>query len=75
MTIYFTSDLHFNHNQPFLYEPRGFSSIVEHDYEIIERWNSTIKPEDTVYFLGDIGMSNNIDYLVKCISILNGNIK
>ena len=75
MTIYFTSDLHFNHNKDFLYEPRGFSSIVEHDYEIIERWNSTIRPGDTVYFLGDIGMSNDIDYLVECISILNGDIK
>ena len=75
MTIYFTSDLHFNHNKPFLYEPRGFSSIVEHDYEIIKRWNSTVRPEDTVYFLGDIGMGRDIDYLTECISILNGNIK
>ena len=25
--IYFSSDLHLNHNKPFLYEPRGFKDI------------------------------------------------
>ena len=33
--VYITSDLHFGHNQSFLYEPRGFSSIGEHDRVII----------------------------------------
>ena len=33
--IYLTSDLHFNHNKEFLYEPRGFNSPEEHDEEII----------------------------------------
>ena len=73
--IFFCSDLHFNHNKSFLYEPRGFESITEHDYEIIERWNSIVQYGDTVYFLGDIGMSAEIDYLVDCVTILNGSIK
>ena len=29
MAIYLTSDWHFCHNQPFLYEPRGFKNIEE----------------------------------------------
>lgn len=73
--IWFTSDTHFNHNKNFLYVPRGFNSIVEHDYEIIERWNSIIQYNDTVYFLGDIGMSAEIEYLCDCITCLNGKIK
>ena len=73
--IWFTSDLHFNHNKDFLYEPRGFKSVTEHDYEIIERWNSIVECGDTVYFLGDIGMGTEVDYLVDCVTILNGNIR
>lgn len=52
--IYFTSDIHFNHSKSFLYEPRGFSSIEEHDEQIIKNWNAIVKPEDTVYVLGDM---------------------
>ena len=40
--IYITSDLHFGHQQSFLYEPRGFNSIEEHDKVIIENIYSFI---------------------------------
>lgn len=73
--VFVTSDLHFNHNQDFIYEARGFDSITEHDYEIIERWNQIIRPQDIVYFLGDVGMSAEIEYLYDCVTILNGRIK
>lgn len=71
--IYFTSDTHFCHNKPFLYEPRGFKSIEEHDETIVKNWNSIIKPEDEVYHLGDVMLINNekgIEYLKS----LNGKI-
>ena len=58
--IYFTSDTHFSHNRGFLYEPRGFSSIEEHDETIVENWNKTIKPEDCIFLLGDTMLNNNI---------------
>lgn len=32
----------------------GFDNIQHHDEYIIEQWNSTVKPEDTVYHLGDV---------------------
>lgn len=69
--IYFTSDLHFGHNKPFLYEPRGFSSIEEHDAAVIERWNSVVTQEDEVYILGDLMLNDNANGL-ECISKLNG---
>lgn len=52
--IYFSSDLHLNHNKDFVYQPRGFQSIDEMNEAIIERFNRVIKPDDTLYLLGDI---------------------
>ena len=57
--IYFTSDLHFNHNKNFIYESRGFKSIEEHDKEIIKNWNNIIKDNDDVYILGDLMLGDN----------------
>ena len=37
--IFVTSDLHFGHDRGFLYEPRGFSNIEDHDEAVIANWN------------------------------------
>lgn len=71
--IFFTSDTHFGHNRGFIYEPRGFSSMEEHDETIIENWNKIVKPDDIVYHLGDV-MLGDSEYGAKCISRLNGKI-
>lgn len=71
--FYFTSDLHFCHNKPFIYEDRGFNSIEEHDAAIIKNWNSIVKDEDTVFILGDLMLCNNREGIKK-INQLNGNI-
>ena len=57
--VWFTSDLHLGHNKPFLYEPRGFENIQEHDNAIIENWNKIIRPNDKVYVLGDLMLNDN----------------
>ena len=71
--IYFTSDTHFSHNRGFLYEPRGFSSIEEHDETIVENWNKVVKPEDIVFLLGDTMLNNN-DKGIEYLNRLNGSI-
>ena len=66
MKIWFTSDTHFCHNREFLWQPRGFSSIEEHDKIILERWNSLINNDDIVYHLGDVILNDTekgIEYL------------
>lgn len=68
------SDLHLNHDKSFIYETRGFNSIQEHDEIIVQRWNEVVRPCDEVWFLGDIGMGKDIDYLVQQVSRLNGTI-
>ena len=71
--IYVTSDLHFCHSREFLYEPRGFRTIEEHDAAVIERWNSWVGPEDDVYVLGDLVL-NDIDKGIEYLKMLNGKI-
>ena len=71
--IWFTSDLHFGHNKDFMYTPRGFNSIEEHDETIIKNWNETVSPNDDVYILGDLMLGNN-EYGMSCLNKLNGNL-
>lgn len=57
--IYLTSDLHFCHNKPFIYEPRGFKSVEEMNEAIIYNFNKTMDWGDTLYILGDCFLNNN----------------
>jgi calcineurin-like phosphoesterase family protein len=69
--IWFTSDLHLGHDREFMYGPRGFSSIFQHDEELLARWNSVVAPEDTVYILGDLILNSN-EHGMKFLNWLNG---
>ena len=69
--IWVTSDLHFGHNRNFLYEPRGFTSIQEHDATIIKNWNGVVQDDDITYILGDIMLNDNINGR-KCWNQLRG---
>ena len=70
--IYFTSDLHLGHNREFIFKPRGFNTIQDHDTAIIQRWNSIITDQDEVYILGDLMLNNN-ENGIKCLKQLKGN--
>jgi calcineurin-like phosphoesterase family protein len=58
------SDTHFGHANILTFKRqdgsslRDFPSINVHDEYLIDQWNSTVKPEDKVYHLGDIGFRN-----------------
>lgn len=79
--IWFTSDWHIGHDKNFLYEPRGFSNIFEHDAQILKNCNEVVRPEDTLYILGDLAMNenekewNDIFYGIACqdVHIVRGN--
>lgn len=57
--IYFTSDFHFCHNKPFLYEPRGFSNIYDMNETIIQNFNKSISWDDDLFILGDLFLNDN----------------
>jgi calcineurin-like phosphoesterase family protein len=51
--IYFTSDTHFGHANVIKYCARPFADVAEMNAEMVRRWNARVRPEDTVYHLGD----------------------
>ena len=70
--IFLCSDHHFGHANILTFkradseEPlRDFKTIEEHDYYIIEKHNSVVRPQDKVYFLGDVAMSHKHLYLLE----------
>jgi calcineurin-like phosphoesterase family protein len=50
---WFTSDFHFGHFNIIRYCNRPFESTVVMDALIADRMNAHVKPNDTLYFLGD----------------------
>ena len=78
--IYFTSDLHFNHDKDFIYKSRGYHDVKEASESILKNINDLVKEDDTLYILGDIMLNDNevgIKYFnqIKCnnIHIILGN--
>lgn len=57
--IYFTSDLHFGHENVIRFDHRPFTSTEEMDETLIERWNNKVSDTDTVYVLGDLSWHND----------------
>lgn len=53
MTIFFTSDTHFGHQAILDLCGRPFDNVDDMDAGLIETWNATVTPGDTVYHLGD----------------------
>ena len=53
MNYWWTSDYHFSHANIIKYCDRPFESVEEMNEAIIKRHNERVKPEDTVFFLGD----------------------
>ena len=70
--IFFTSDLHFNHDKDFIWKARGFNSVQEMNEAIIKNFNSVVAPEDTVYILGDNMMGTDINAGLAYLRRLNG---
>ena len=73
--IWLTSDQHFCHYNILKYEAetRPFETTTEMNEVLVQKWNERVKPEDTVYVLGDFSMGN-IDIAIEYIKQLNGKI-
>jgi len=59
MTIWFTSDTHFLHENIVDYSSRPFLDVNHMTEGLIEKWNERVKNGDTVYHLGDFALTNN----------------
>lgn len=50
---YFIADTHFGDEKIVRYENRPFASAEEMDRQLLDNWNRVVRPEDTVFLLGD----------------------
>jgi len=57
--VWIGSDLHIHHDRGFIFEPRGFTSVKEHDEWIINDINSLVSEDDIFIHLGDIMLNSN----------------
>ena len=55
---FYTSDLHFGHENVIKYDGRPFSSVEKMNKEMIRRWNDRVRSTDEVYILGDFSLHN-----------------
>lgn len=55
--VWFSSDHHFWHSNIIRFCSRPFSSVEEMNESLIRLWNERVKPEDTVYYLGDFSLA------------------
>jgi len=70
MSIWITSDSHVGHHNILRFCNRPFSNVKEMDEFLLDNWNSNVKPNDTVYHLGDVAM--NYKKRKEFIPLLNG---
>lgn len=65
--------INFSHTNIIKYANRPFASTEEHDQTLIVNWNSRVRKDDSVYFLGDFGWGST-GYLKTILNKLNGKI-
>lgn len=71
MTIFFTGCTHFDHANIIPLAHRPFESVDEMNEVMVERWNSVVRPNDTVYHLGDFAYGRHHEWRKR----LNGNVQ
>jgi calcineurin-like phosphoesterase family protein len=69
--VYFTSDTHFNHNQKFIYESRGYKSVTEHNDALIHKINEVVRSQDILIHLGDFCLNITTDEFNNILSRIN----
>lgn len=70
--IYFTSDLHLLRPEKHIYKPRGYENYLDMAKDYIEKINSTINIDDTLYILGDT-LGGDMDKAYEMFKQINCN--
>lgn len=72
--IWFTSDLHFFHENIIKFCGRPYYSIEDMNESLIKNWNDTVGKDDKVFVLGDFVLRRGKTETTKIINQLNGDI-
>lgn len=57
--LFFTSDTHFGHARVIDFSSRPFKDIEEMNETLIKNWNEVVKPNDTIFHLGDFALGGS----------------
>lgn len=74
MPTWFTSDEHWVHRHILEYEKRPFESVAEMNEALIDKWNKVVRPNDTVFNLGDMFFTGNPLVVTPILERLNGKV-
>ena len=69
--VYFTSDTHFNHDQKFIYESRGYKNRYEHNDALINKINELVRAQDILFHLGDFCLNIQMEEFNTLIKRIN----
>ena len=72
MTVYFTSDTHFSDMRILRIDKRPFRTLDEHDAALIGNWNDVVRPDDTVWHLGDFALGPTDARVAEILATLQG---
>lgn len=70
MSVFFTADTHFGDHRTINIWRRPFTDTAEMDEALVDRWNTTIGPDDEVWHLGDF--ARRADAVPELLARLNG---
>ena len=70
--LFFTSDLHFGHNNVIKFCNRPYTDTKEMEKALIDNWNSVVSNEDYAFMLGDVFWFNHSKETKRIFSKLNG---
>lgn len=73
MTRYVISDLHLDHANILDYCDRPFDDVDAMNEELVARWNETVDPTDTVFYLGDLAWWDD-ENVLQWAEQLNGSL-
>lgn len=70
--VFLIADTHFGGESIIRYENRPFKTVEEMERCLIEKWNSVVSEEDTVYVLGDFSTNQDAEADRRVLSQLKG---
>jgi calcineurin-like phosphoesterase family protein len=72
--VWFASDYHFHHANVIKFDGRPFDCVEDMNETLIENWNSVVKDNDIVFYLGDLSFNKNIGESKQLVNRLKGKI-
>ncbi len=69
--VWLTSDTHFGHNKPWIFQERGYESVEQHDLALLFKMNELIQPDDFLLFCGDFCLNTTLDQFKSYCARIN----